>query len=143
MGTLKRREGSSKCHRLSVPSKPTLCGEPSSVTGFLVRTPHEEEVPGPAPSCLLPAPASTAWGQPFMLLAAGDQSPDSRHSQKSLHATPRGTSARHRAPPLRPSSRDSSTITVALRTTTPILCAPVLEAAFWVPLLLFSVLQPL
>ena len=115
---------------------------PESVTGSLIRTPHGEEVPVPAPSSLPPAPTSTAWGQPFMLLPAGDSSPQ----------TPRTAS------PQRPEAPAPVTGPLPwgaahrlfcqhsrLRTLTPVLCAPIPgeAATFCVPLLLFSILQPL
>lgn len=58
---------------------------------------------GCPPLPLPPAPASTAWGQPFMLLPAGDPSP------QTLPAQPPRSAQRYQrpsqAPPLRSSSQ--------------------------------------
>lgn len=144
LGTLKRREAS-KRHRLSMPSKPTLCGEPSSAMAFWSGPLSRRTCQGlPLPVCFLLLPVlpgaspSCCWQQVtpvsrFQTLAEQPPCSPQRYQHPSQGALPWGPA--HGAPP--------PTLS-ALRTVTPIPYAPVLgEAAFWVPLLLFSILQPL
>ena len=87
-------------HRL--PSQ-TPCAEPCLSPALSSGPRTGEEVPVPAPSSLPPAPASTAWVQPFMLRPAGDS------SAQTLPEQPPRSAQRYQRPSQGPSPEEQLT----------------------------------